>query len=64
MDSPEDLPMKVYVGYIWIGEQPGIRLNVSARSPQEARSAVEAQYGNGHVVSLWNEEDASHPRGA
>jgi hypothetical protein len=54
--------MKTYVGYIWIDDEPGLRLSVSARSPDEAMAAVEAEYGDGHVVSLWNEDDASRPR--
>jgi hypothetical protein len=54
--------MKTYVGYIWIGDEPGVRLSVSARSPDEAMAAVAAEYGEGHVVSLWSEEDAAKPR--
>jgi hypothetical protein len=53
---------KTYVGFIWIGDQPGIRLMISAESPDKATAAVEAQYGKGHVVSLWNEDDASGER--
>lgn len=62
MDHPNDRPMKLYVGLIWIDDRPGVRLNVSAGSLAEARAAVEAEYGQGHVISLWNEEDASAPR--
>ena len=35
---------------------------VSARSLGVAKAAVVAEYGEGHVVSLWNEEDAAKPR--
>lgn len=53
---------KTYIGFIWIGDQPGTRLMISAESPDEAMAAVEAQYGERHVVSLWNENDASGER--
>jgi hypothetical protein len=55
-------PAKTYVGFSWIGNEPGIRLRVSAESPGEARAVVEAEFGSGHVISLWNEDDASKPR--
>lgn len=60
--GPEQSPLKEYVGFIWIGEEPGVRLSVMARSAAEAIVLVEAEYGSGHVYSLWNEEDASRPR--
>ena len=62
MSDIEDRPTKAYVGFIWIDDQPGIRLDVMARSPDEARAIVVAEYGEGHVISLWNEQDASKPR--
>jgi hypothetical protein len=62
MNEHQNPPMKTYVGYIWIDDQPGIRLSVDAHSPDEAKAAVEAEYGLGHVVTLWNEDDASKPR--
>jgi hypothetical protein len=62
MNEHQDAPMKTYVGYIWIDDEPGVRISVSARSPDEAMAAVEAEYGEGHVVSLWNEDDASKQR--
>lgn len=55
-------PMREYVGMIWIADQPGIRLRISATSLDEARELVVAEYGEGHVISLWNEDDASKPR--
>lgn len=60
--SSESVPLKEYVGYIWIDGQPGIRLRVEARTAEEAKAAVEAEYGRGHTISLWNEDDASRPR--
>jgi hypothetical protein len=47
---------------IWIGEDPGIRLELTAASLEEARAKVESEYGLGHTISLWNEEDAAEPR--
>jgi hypothetical protein len=54
--------MKTYVGYIWVDDEQGVRIRVSARSPDDARAAVKAEYGEGHALSLWNEDDASKPR--
>jgi hypothetical protein len=55
-------PLREYVGYIWIGDEPKVRLSLSAHSLDEARALVEAEHGEGHIVSLWNEDDASKPR--
>jgi hypothetical protein len=54
--------MREYVGLIWIDDRPGIRLRVRAGSLDEARSRVIEEYGEGHVISLWHEKDASSPR--
>lgn len=62
MTSLDGSPLKEYVGFIWIGEEPGVRLSVMARSAAEAIVLVEAEFGSGHPYSLWNEEDASRPR--
>jgi hypothetical protein len=51
-----------YVGIIWIGEDPGIRLAVEAESLAEAKAKVEDQYGKGHVLTLYNEDDARRRR--
>lgn len=51
-----------YVGLIWIGDGSGIRLSVLASSIEEAQAQVVAQYGEGHVMTLHNEEDARGPR--
>ena len=58
-----DLPLKEYKGFIWIGDQPGIRLSIRARSLDEAEAAVDAQYGEGHHTSIWNEDEAHEERG-
>lgn len=54
--------MRQFVGFIWIGEDPGIRLSVQARNVSEAKAMVIAEHGQGHVISLWNEDDANKPR--
>src|SRR4051812_1232627 len=55
-------PMREYVGLIWIEDESCIRLRLLARSLDEARSCVIEKYGEGHVISIWNEEDASSAR--
>lgn len=50
------------VGIIWIGDGPGIRLRVFAPSAVEARALVVEEYGEGHVITLRNEDDANRPR--
>lgn len=60
--SDDERPLKEYVGFIWIGEKPGIRLNVWATDADDAWTKVVAEYGEGHVISIWNEADASKPR--
>lgn len=62
MNGSEGLHEREYVGFIWIDDKPGVRLAVQARSLDEARSIVEAEYGAGHTISLWNEKDARRPR--
>lgn len=54
--------LRPYVGFIWIGDEPGRRLEIFARSGEEAWQKVLDEYGEGHVISLWNEEDAKKPR--
>ncbi len=53
---------KLYVGVIWIGDKSGKRISVWAENPAAAREQVEAEYGQGHVISLHGEEDAERPR--
>ncbi|WP_179266235.1 hypothetical protein [Asanoa hainanensis] len=56
------MPTREYVGFIWIEDQPGVRLRIVAESLDEARSRVVEEYGDGHLISIWNEEDASSTR--
>jgi hypothetical protein len=62
MRSTEERPMRQFVGFIWIGEDPGVRLAVEARDVDEARAIVVGEYGEGHRISLWNEDDARTAR--
>jgi hypothetical protein len=41
------------------GRRPGLRLEVQAESLEDARLLIEAEYGEGHIISVWNEEDAN-----
>lgn len=62
MRSDHDPAVREYVGFIWIENNPGVRLRVLATSLDEAMLRVVEEYGEGHVVSIWNEEDAAKPR--
>ncbi|MFI8526526.1 hypothetical protein ACIGB8_18865 [Promicromonospora sukumoe] len=57
----EEARNKEYVGILWIGDAPGIRLCVFAASALEARALVIEEYGEGHVITLRNEDDAKRP---
>jgi hypothetical protein len=43
-------------------DEPGLRVEVLARSLQEAMEKLEAEHGKGTVFDLRNEEDARRPR--
>jgi hypothetical protein len=62
MVNVEGEPKREYVGFIRIAGQPEVRLRLMASSPSEACAIVIEQYGEGHVVSVWNEEDARRLR--
>jgi hypothetical protein len=55
--------MRRYEAIIWDDEtKPGLRVSVEAESLDAAKKKLEAQYGEGHVFNLHNEEDAARPR--
>jgi hypothetical protein len=58
----ESPAMREYVGLIWIEDKPGTRLRILARSIEEARIRIIEEYGEGHLISVWNEDDASSAR--
>ena len=53
---------RTFIGFIWVGDDAGARLCVEATTADEAVRMVEAEYGEGHAISIWNEADASRPR--
>ena len=55
-------PKREYVGFVRIAGQPDVQLRLMASSLSEARAIVVEQYGDGHWISIWNEEDARRPR--
>jgi hypothetical protein len=66
MTTPEErgTHVKTYKAVIWTPEssEPGRRVNVVANSLQDARDKLEAEYGEGTVFDLHNEDDAARPR--
>lgn len=64
LGSADEAGKKEYVGYVWVDDEPGIRLSVWAESATEAGELIDAEFGEGSVHSVWNEEDASRPRSA
>lgn len=62
MSDQQPPQVREYVGLIWIAGQPGLRFRVDARSLEEARALVVKQYGEGHVISIWNEADSASAR--
>lgn len=56
--------MKLYRAMIWVrdSDRPGQRVSVLAENLSEAKKKLEAEYGEGNVFDLHNEEDAARPR--
>ncbi|WP_157699780.1 hypothetical protein [Pseudorhodoplanes sinuspersici] len=56
--------MKIYKAMIWSDdpEKPGQRVSVAAENLDDAKRRLEAEYGEGRVFDLHNEEDAARPR--
>ena len=64
-DVTQPVPAMVereYVGLIWIGDDPGIRLSIWAPTGVAAMAKVVELYGEGHVITLTNEANARRPR--
>ncbi|MER5571681.1 hypothetical protein ABT083_36780 [Streptomyces goshikiensis] len=62
MEAELGEPKREFIGFIRISGQPEIQLRLMALSSGEARKLVIEEYGEGHVISVWNEEDARRPR--
>jgi hypothetical protein len=59
-----DVGEKFYRAIIWVpgSGRPGQRVGVLAKNLKQAREKLEAEYGQGSVFDLHNEEDAARPR--
>jgi hypothetical protein len=57
--------MNRYEALISTQDPEGIhkRVSLDAKSLSHAKEQLEAEYGKGVVVSLWNDAEASKPRG-
>jgi len=55
--------LRLYLAIIWTSDpsRPGQRVRALAKNPQEAKAKL-ADYGQGNVFNLHNEEDAAKPR--
>jgi hypothetical protein len=57
--------VKEYKAIVWPRESddvPGERVSFWAETVEEAAAQLKAQYGEGIVYTLWNDEDAAKPR--
>lgn len=55
---------KLYEAIIWVRDsnRPGQHVTVRAENLKAARKKLEAEYGEGNIFNLHNEEDAARPR--
>jgi len=51
-----------YKALVWVGDDPGIRVELYARNLEEATLQLKERYGREAVISLWNDDDAQKPR--
>jgi hypothetical protein len=51
-----------YRAIVWIDDQPGQRVEVLARTAQEAEQLLRQQFGDQAKLSVWNEEDSKEAR--
>jgi hypothetical protein len=60
----EGATVKRYKAMIWIrdSDKRGKRVSIEAENLRKAKEELEAQYGEGNVFNLYNEEDAARPR--
>lgn len=57
-------PPRTFEVIVWIGERPGVRVQVVARDLEEAAASLKKEFGADAVVSVWNEQDAESSREA
>ena len=56
-------PLREFVGFVWQDDMSKRRdVRVWAGDASQAHALVQAEYGEGFRVSVWNEEDAERPR--
>ncbi|MFF5232804.1 hypothetical protein [Dactylosporangium sp. NPDC000521] len=55
----EEPETREYIGWIDLGDGNRIPLSVFAGDVDEAYERVVEQYGDGHELSIWNEEEAN-----
>jgi hypothetical protein len=57
------MTVRLYHAMIWVrDDEPGKRVSVEAEDLDEAKQKLEAEYGQGNVFYLRNEDDAARPR--
>jgi hypothetical protein len=56
--------VKIYKAIIWVrdSDRSGLRVSVLAENLTQAKEKLEAEYGQGSVFDLHNEQDAAQPR--
>lgn len=59
---PPLLHLCTYVGLVWVGDAPGVRVSIDATSLIQARAQLNELYGPDVTCTLWNEEDAARLR--
>lgn len=58
----KDQASRIYRAIVWVGEEPTVREEGTARNIEEAAVILKEKYGHEAVFSLRNEEDGSAPR--
>jgi hypothetical protein len=62
MSRSEGQSLKLYTGFVWIGDSLGTPIRFWAKDAKDAQDQLEAEYGTGRVYTLQNDEDAARPR--
>jgi len=59
---PDGWPTREWLGLVWVGDAPAVRIRVWATDSDGAMRLVREHFGDEPVVSLWNEHDAHRQR--